>query len=64
MVVEATRPCLFLPYNDQALPHEDELARRRHLSFTRSTRAAAEALERIRQEAAQHGDKTKAPVED
>jgi hypothetical protein len=51
-------------YNHQELPHEVELTRRRHLVFERSHRAAAEALERIRQEAAQHVDKTKAPVKD
>jgi hypothetical protein len=49
---------LLLSYNDQSLPHEDELARRRHQSFERSTRAAAEALKALRNvQGAQDADK-------
>jgi hypothetical protein len=51
-------------YNHQDLPHEIELSRRRHLVFERSQRAATEALERIRQEAAQHGDKVEASAKE
>jgi hypothetical protein len=55
----AHRPSLLLSYNDQSLPHEAELARRRHLSYERSHRAAGEALRALRVErnrSAQHGD--------
>jgi hypothetical protein len=51
-------------YNHQQLGAEDEFSRRRHLSYTRSQRAAAEALQRIRQETGgspQYGDKKQAP---
>ena len=50
MVVEATRPSLLLSYNDQSLPHEAELTRRRHLSHQRSQRAAAKALQALQAE--------------
>jgi hypothetical protein len=52
----AHRPSLLLSYNDQSLPHEAELARRRHLAYERSQRAAAEALRTLRAEREhQHG---------
>jgi hypothetical protein len=44
----AHRPSLLLSYNDQSLPHEEELARQRHQVYERSTRAAAEALKVLR----------------
>jgi hypothetical protein len=57
MVVEATRPCLLLSYNDQALPHEAELQRRRETSHQRAARAASEQLRILRADkSAQHVD--------
>jgi hypothetical protein len=55
-MVEARRPSLLLSqYNHQVLAHETELARRRHQSYERSQRAAAQALKALQQRQANGG---------
>jgi hypothetical protein len=54
----AHRPSLLLSYNDQSLPHEAELRRRRHFAYQRSQRAAAEALRALRNAREQQPDRS------
>ena len=46
----AKLPIALSAYNHQALPHEEEFARRRHLSYERSHRAAGVALRALQAE--------------